>query len=254
MSAEAKAIKVRLRGAVHHLLSGFVAAFFTLLVLVADFHDGGDRLDFLVALLPLLVGIAVVVAMWPPAFVIGRDGVEVGPWWSRRFIPAREIAAARQHESGMSLELVDGETIVLPLVGSSERIPELCARIESLIRVAFYAATPLRQLSRAGRSLVDWRVALSESIKPGGFRDARLTSRDCEAVLADAALSSEQRIAAAIALASSSAPGAADSIRVAGEASADPRVRIALQRLAEGADDSDIAIEEALQAEAAIQR
>lgn len=251
MSAEAKAIKVRLRGSVHHLLSGFVAAFFTLLVLVASFREGADGLGFLIPLLPLVVGLLVVTAAWPPAFVIGRDGVEVGPWWSRRFIPGKDISAAREHDMGIALELVDEETIVLPLVGSNERIPELLARIEGLIRGAFYAGVPLGQLSRGGRSLSEWRAVLSEALKPGGFRDARLTGRDCEAVLADATLSAEQRIAAAIALSSSSAPDAADRIRVASEASADPRVRIALERLASGADDSDVAIEEALEAESA---
>jgi hypothetical protein len=254
MSAEAKAIKVRLRGSVHHLLSGFVAAFFTLLVVVATFREGSEGLGFLVPLLPVVVGLLVVMAAWPPALVIGRDGVEVGPWWSRRFISAKEIAAVRPSETGISLELADEEVVVLPLVGSSERIPELCARIEGLIRRAVYAGAPLGQLSRGGRSLAEWRAALSEAVKPGGFRDARLTSRDCEAALADATLSGEQRIAAAIALSSSSAPDAADRIRVAGEASADPRVRIALQRLADGADDSDVAIEEALEAEAVIDR
>jgi hypothetical protein len=250
MHAPAKAIRVRLRGSVHHLLSGFVAAFFTLLALVATFRDGGEGLGFLVPLLPVLVGIAVVVAMWPPALVIGRDGVEVGPWWSRRFIAAKEIAAARRHESGISLELMDEETIVLPLVGASERIPELLARVEELIRAAFHAGLPLGQLSRAGRPLAEWRAALSEAIRPGGFRDARLTSRDCEAVLADAALSSEQHIAAAIALSSSSAPDAADRIRIASEACADPRVRIALSRLADDSEDSDLAVEAALEVEA----
>lgn len=254
MNPDQTAIKVRLRGSVHHLLSGFVAAFFTLLVLVATFREGSDGLGFLVPLLPVVVGLLVVMAAWPPALVIGRDGVEVGPWWSRRFIAAKQIAAVRQSESGISLELEDEAVVVLPLVGSSERIPELCARIEGLIRRSRYAGIPLGQLSRGGRSLAEWRAALSEAIKPGGFRDARLTNRDCEAALADATLSGEQRIAAAIALASSSAPDAADRIRVAGAASADPRVRIALQRLADSADDSDRAIEEALEADTVNQR
>jgi hypothetical protein len=243
-----RTIKVRLRGSVHHLLSGFVAAFFTLLVLVATFREA-DELGFLVPLLPLVVGLLVVMAAWPPALVIGRDGIEVGPWWSRRFIPSKEIAAVRDHESGIALELADEEIIVLPLIGSGDRIPELLAHIDGLMRMARDGGDPLRQLSRAGRSLEEWRSALSDAIKPGGFRDARLTSRDCEDVLADPTLSGEQRIAAAIALASSSAPDAADRIRVAGAASADARVRIALQRVADGAADSDAAIEEALQAE-----
>ena len=202
-------------------------------------------------LLPVVVGLLVALGARPSALVVGKDGVQIGPWWARRFVSGKQIEAARHHGSGISLELDDDEIIVLPLVGATDRIPELLSRIDGLIRASRNAGAPLRQLSRAGRSVEEWRSALGEAIKPGGFRDARLTSRDCEDALGDATLSGEQRIAAAIALVSSSEPGAAERVRVAGAASADPRVRIALEKLAAGSDDSDTAIEEALQAETA---
>ncbi|MBL8740591.1 MAG: hypothetical protein JNK04_05850 [Myxococcales bacterium] len=248
------AIKVRLRGAVHHLLSGFVAAFFTLLIVVAALRDGSDGLGFLVPLLPVLVGALVVLAAWPPALLIGRDGVQIGPWWARRFIPAKQIAAVRRHESGISLELTDETMIVLPLVGSRDRIPSLVDRLETVLHASRFEGAPLERLARDGRSLAAWRASLADAVKPGGFRDARLTGPDCEAALADGTLSGEQRIAAALALVASGMPGSTERIRVASASTADPKVRIALQKVADESPDRDEAIEEALLGEGEVRR
>lgn len=258
-------LSVPLRGIVHGLTLGLLATVVGFVTMLSVFRrappPGGG---WLVLLLPLLAGAVVSAIYWPASMVVGRDGVWLGRWWSKRFIPVREIASAEayertlelgnrpgsavQHERGVTLRMKDGAAERLPMIGSEKRISEVSARISDIVRASIGGGSLAASLMREGRPLDDWKASLAELAKPGGFRDARLSSSDFEQILGDAAGSAEQRLGAAIALRATKSPEAESRIRVAAEASANPRVRIALERISNG-EDADESIEAALQAE-----
>src|SRR5262249_33072149 len=105
---------------------------------------------------------------------------------------------------------------------------------------------------RGGRSVRDWRASLREIARRNAtYRSTGLSPEDLQAVLESPTASVERRIGAAIVLterATEGRSGLLGRIRIAAEACACERVRVALERVAEGELD-DAAIEGAISAE-----
>jgi hypothetical protein len=104
----------------------------------------------------------------------------------------------------------------------------------------------VERLDRGGRSLAAWRAALVDLARAGSsYRVAGLSPDDLAAVVGSPEAAVDRRIGAAIALRASGHPGAGERIRIAAERCASARVRAALQRVSEGAEE-DEAVAEAL--------
>ena len=88
------------------------------------------------------------------------------------------------------------------------------------------------RLGRAGRSLEAWRRDL---VTPN-YREGVAPAEEAERVLWSAGASPDERVGAALVLASADAR---DRVRVAADACADPRVRAALQEVADDALTED---------------
>jgi hypothetical protein len=100
-------------------------------------------------------------------------------------------------------------------------------------------------LAKAGRTVKAWRDDLRAWARGGSaFRSAPPTADELETVLVDPAASGEARVGAALALRES---GGEARVRVAADASASPKLRVALETIAAASDD-DEAIEEAVRA------
>lgn len=93
-----------------------------------------------------------------------------------------------------------------------------------------------------GRALKRWVTEVRALARARDYREARVDAERLWSVLEDAKTSPAARAGAAIAL--STDEGSRMRLRVAADTCAEPRLRIALTRLAEGAGDSDL--EEAL--------
>lgn len=182
---------------------------------------------------------------------VGRDGVYLGRWRARRFIPFGEILSVQERRTsrgvleGLHIILRSKPSVTVALKKADHALG-LKARIErSMAASQADGASPLAQLSRGGRSLDDWKKELSLLASGSGFRSAGTSFEDLDRVLHDPAATPEHRIAAALALKSRSEPHSRERIRIAAEASVHPKVRVALSELAAGRD-ADAAVEEAL--------
>jgi hypothetical protein len=199
--------------------------------------------------------------LWPSRVRVGADGVNYTWLWRRRFVRLAGIEAVQIHpvvqyseNAGdqahrVLLQLPNGDGVEIK-VGSPECAAILRARIEELRRAAgqppherdFEAA-----LSRAGRSSAQWVAHLRQLVSSDGYR-AEGIARDA---LVDTAANPNQqphlRVAAAVAaLGPGVEPQARARIAEAARASADPRVRVAMEKLLDEDAASDEAIAEAL--------
>lgn len=109
-----------------------------------------------------------------------------------------------------------------------------------------HASAQLEMLERRGKSVADWTVALAGLTRAGSsYRAVGLSADDLDAIVASPDVTPERRIGAALALRGAGHPASGDRIRVAAAQCASARLRIALERVGEGAVDVE-AITEAL--------
>lgn len=242
-----RALSVPLRGMLGGFVRGllaFMVTWFSSLFVTAWLGPIG----ILVSLFLATIVTALVVRRLRPHVIVGVDGVRIAGVLNPRFIPYSAIAKVyvatigQNGESGIALEGAFGRR-VLPTIGqSTERAQALVRRIEAGRRGDLKeGARELGVLDRGGRSITSWKAAV-RSVTAGSFRDAALDMDDLEQVLADHHAPLERRIGAALAL--REVESGRERIRVAASTSADPRVRVALER----AGDAELDEEELLRA------
>lgn len=202
---------------------------------------------------------------------VGADGVLV----RGRFIPYSRIlsvehACHREHDADtgrtfllwiVALEMVGGERVVLR-TGTSEgtrnaAVADLAHAVEEA-RSAWIAGTRGAGagsdiLSGGERSPAEWVRALrgAGSASGGVYRAVNADVEEMSRLLDDSRAAPSARAAAAIALGACGDGTAARRLRLAAGAMANPRLRVALERIAEGGDDGEIAeaLEEVLEAD-----
>jgi hypothetical protein len=195
-------------------------------------------------------------ALWgPAAVVIGADGLILRGALRTRFIPFGRLASVDAGPEHLVLHLTDGTSASARVRHlSAAQIEQLRARLDAAT-AAWKAGAPgpaaLARLDRNGRAPEAWRAALEALLHgPEGYREAAVTREDLLSVLENPGAPAERRIGAALALAARPSGEDRVRIRVAAEACANPRMRIALEQVAR-AEVEDAAIEEALAAEEA---
>lgn len=195
-------------------------------------------------------------ALWGPAeVVVGADGLILRGALRTRFIPFGCLASVDVGSEHLLLHLTDGTAASARARHlSAAQIEQLRARLDAATaawRAGGADAAALSHLDRNGRAPEAWRAALAAlGSRPEGYREAAMSREDLVAVLENPGAPAERRIGAALAL--SARPDNQDRarIRVAAEACANPRMRIALEQVARD-ELEDEAIEEALAAEEA---
>ena len=196
-----------------------------------------------------------------PDVVVGADGFTI-EGAKKRFVPfaglaSVSVAVGARH--GLALRWADGRSERIDLYRletpwRGERVQAIVARIRAAMAArasAEGAPEALRAaLDRNGRTVGAWRDAIAGEVRRGaGYRSATAGPEDLGRILEGADTPADRRIGAALALAASKDPEAAPKIRVAAAACAEPRVRVALEKVAEGAAEGALdeeAIEEAL--------
>ncbi len=237
-----------------------------LLLFAALTHRAGSFAAVLTLALSFGLFRAVRELLGPAEIIVGADGVIVRQRFSSRFIPFGSIAAIDRVPDALfttgsgltsltgplTLHLTDGTTVRARTrhLSATER-ETLATRIEDA-QAAWSAgvagAAALAPLERNGRSAADWRAAMRRLLDaPEGYRTGTVTRDALVDVVESPAAPVERRLAAAMALAHGDDGEGRTRIRVAAEACADDRVRIALRQAADGELD-DRAIEEALAA------
>jgi len=193
----------------------------------------------------------------PGSVQIGVDGVLVRWLWQQRFIPLSEISDVVTTERsflnrtvlGIRLTLVSGETLDLSVASPPSRtsdasrasVQTIVERIEEAREVARGAggADAARVLGRDGRSASDWLAALRQAFgHVEGFRGGPpLTLEQLWRAVEDPDARPWVRAAAAAALAHDVDEEKRTRLRVVAEATAAPKLRIALEAAAEANDE-----------------
>ncbi len=175
---------------------------------------------------------------------VGTDGLHLRWLGRERFIERARIAGAVVHQKktfwsahhGVLLTLDDGKTEWIPMSHAEDAL-RLTQRFEeaSTSTTTTRASSALR---RAGRPTRDW---IRDLRRLGGgavdHRTAAIPTDDLLRVVQDSRAPVEERVSAALAAISAADPEAKQRVRVAAEASASPRLRVALARIADDAEE-----------------
>jgi hypothetical protein len=224
---------------------GVVAGSFFLSFLLASIGLSGGSFPMLV--LPLILG-----AMVPSKIAVGLDGILVRWLWQKTFIPMSEIVDVdRVDDRVIRLRLVGGRDV--RLYTSMRRRSDATSRIAAehrdavLARIgeareAFRARGPAADVSalvgRGTRTRADWLAALGRLRDvEGGYRDAVVREDDLWRVVEDPSAPEDARGGAALLLRDSLDDAGKARVRVAAEATASPKLRVALDAAAGDAQE-----------------
>jgi hypothetical protein len=186
----------------------------------------------------------------PAQLVIGSDGVIVRQNFQHAFVPYERIAHIEVGAAAVSLALTDGSLLTARARAlTTDQQEQLRARLADAHATwsngnREVAATA--GLERRGRSVAAWRTALSTLLeREEGYRQRATTPDQLLAALDSAAAPAERRIGAAMALVAGGDLEVRRRVRIAAEASANGRLRVALESVAGGIHDDEL-IEDAL--------
>lgn len=184
---------------------------------------------------------------------IGTDGI-ITRWLGReRFIPFTSLRSFETYadriggkvQRGVKLTLEGGEEVRLPTgqtdIGMTEA-EALAARIAAAQRAGKSGNATSTTLLRGGRPAKDWLRALRAA--GDQVQDLRTPAIPQEVLLRlveDASADEAARIGAAIAATNATDAETKQRLRVAAEVSASPKLRVALDRIAEGASEDELA-------------
>lgn len=228
-------------------------------------------------LIPMMIGGAALLRRTRPEVTIGSDGVRVTGGSIRkneRFYPLDRIVdvhvapirpqRGNSREMGVLLELRKGErgeqretVTIASFVPVSEKTPPFAEVIEARIREAMAArdaaapaeASALLDVTSGGVGA--WIASLRKLAgRTDGYRAGALTKDRLLELVGDVRAKMSHRIGAAVVLAERGDPDGLERVRIAADASASPRVRVALETVANRSLDEE-AIAEAIHDEAA---
>jgi hypothetical protein len=203
---------------------------------------------FFPALLPLLIVATLAAFLAPTTVVVGVDGVLVKWLWTREFIATKDILYVERYATGFGRNRRRGVTIGLPgralklPMYSEEMITMVIARIRDACSLARSSAHVEEGALVLSRGELDWRewIARLKALGSGEsatLRTAAVPPEQLWRVAEDPAQPALARAAAAVAV------GPTDRVRLADVAktTAAPKLRVALERAAEGASDDEMA-------------
>ncbi|MBX3232237.1 MAG: hypothetical protein KIT84_19015 [Labilithrix sp.] len=203
-----------------HLLLGFGVYAFAMVVsaflLAASRGREVDALQAGSALLQMALYVPLVKLLAAPRVVVGRDGVLVERGWKRKAYRAGDPALPNVLR-GIG---VDGARVDAVVHAARERAVGGGAAIGALFE-------------RGGLSLPEWRARIVSALD-GGYRASGNVTELARSVLASADVTPDERVGAALAL---RVAGDVEPVRRAAVATADDRVRVVLDAMADGADD-----------------
>jgi hypothetical protein len=182
-----------------------------------------------------------------PTLTIGDDGLVYVAGRKQRVIPRAEIVAIEHVAQGMPIYVRTRDGGVLAISGGATDVGRRAAASRLALERLFGAGSPREAESgavfaRGARTVAEWREHLRGLFAREGYRVAGATVDEAAAVLRSPSASPDERIGAALALRDAGEP--ASRIRVAADGLVDPRVRVALEAIADDAPEA-IVVEKA---------
>lgn len=199
------------------------------------------------ALIPLFVAMAL-----PATIEVGVDGVVLQWLWRKRFVPMGDILEIQSEDDRvLVLTLRSGEAVRvytgLPrrsrgAVSAAHHQAVLARIVEArrLFREGGTALDAAALVGRQGRSRADWLEALARlAAGEGSYREAAVRLEDLLALVEDPRAPEDARAGAALVVQKKGDDEARARVRVAAEATASPKLRVALDAM--GKDDAEAA-------------
>jgi len=194
-------------------------------------------------LLPLLalgVAPALVGSIAPARITVGIDGIFVRWLWHRRFIPLAGVVRAEPvGDDAILLARSSSEGQVLYTSVATHRgvygprhRDAVLRRVREVLEVRSVEAPStgvMSLLARGGRTKVQWLEGVAAMGQGGSYRGSVVPEEDLWTVLHDASAPEDARAAAAMALRASLDDAGRARVRVAADAVASPRLRVALE-------------------------
>lgn len=211
------------------------------------------------AVVPFAILLFALVAVVPAAVEVGTDGLLVKWLGTRRFIPTRDIMAVWQYDEGMGrnhvvgakITLKNGQEVKIP-IGQVRWADDNAASLVERIREAVEShrqgdvESAAAMLARGAAPVGEW-IRLLKSIGAGANATLRTAAVDAERlwkVLESPSAAPNDRAAAAVALSAATEEGTKERIRIAADAIAEPKLRVAVQA---AASEDEAALEQALE-------
>lgn len=239
----------------------FVAAVIGVFVAIGLLGERAGPVALLLVLLSITWTVAITLSK--TTVRVGRDGVETLWLGRRRFTPHHRIVAVTPYDvfaygkdsRGVSLTLTDGEEVRLP-TGQFEAAKAASIALAQAIERARTIAddeaqtVPTEALARSGRTAKDWILELRRlGADLGDMRRSAMPLDALLRVVEDGRATPATRARAAVAALASEDPTAKARIRVASQSTAQPKLRVALERLADAPRTETDAEHEALAAD-----
>ena len=209
----------------------------------------------LAGLVPLVMLVLLPLMLMPAKVTVGVDGLLVKWLWFREFVPTSDIVYVKRFDTGYGrnrrrgVELViRGRSLQLPMY-SDEAIATLEQRIRDVVALAksqTHVGEEALVLARGELGLRDW-IAQLKAVGAGAtatLRNAAVMPENLWRIAEDPAQPAMNRAAAAIALAPSLGESDKERLGDLAKTTAAPKLRVALERVAEEATDEEM--EEAL--------
>lgn len=217
-------------------------------------------------LIPLMIAGGLFIRSLTPEITIGAEGLawRAQGWGQKRktlgFDQVKSIGthlrAGVKSAKHWAIEvgLQDGTTQTLGVLGELRQ-----AEADAIIQRAQTALDTWRrgeasgsqaaQLDRTGATVRDWIAKLQQlALQKDGYRSTALTVERLVEVVSDPKASTEQRLGAAMVLSARGEESSREQIRIAGDTSVSPKLRVALDTIARAEADEQ-AIQEALDEE-----
>jgi hypothetical protein len=184
---------------------------------------------------------------------VGTDGLQLRWLWQRRFIPYGEIESVRIEERGVGkarkrvfvARLRSGEEVTLTMSANAfemDRADALLARVrQAMSEHARGGAADDSLLRRGDRKHADWVRALRSVTERASHRIATPDVERLWQLIENAAIEPIFRAAAAVAISPSLDEAQKKRLEAVRAASAAPKLRIALDAVAEGEDEEALA-------------
>jgi hypothetical protein len=177
---------------------------------------------------------------------VGSDGVMVRRLAQHRFIPYAALKSATLDAEDIVLEQSDGERLRLATGTSAEQIESRDALVRCIEQArenyanGGAAENTAALLAPGGRGVAHWLREVRSLAKSHDYRQASLATERLWRVVHDPSLPAATRAGAAVALAGTPEGDTGARLRIAAEACADPRLRVALVRVADGVHDGEL--------------
>lgn len=212
-------------------------------------HEAGEELlralelDVLHRVLDVATLVNVDGANWPTRILVGADGVlvKLAPLG---FIPYADIERVEATATGGAIVRRSGGVVRWAALGiTAAAIRERVEEGLAAHRTAAAHADPLALVARSGRSARAWLDALRGLVNDRDYRDGAVPDEALWKIAEDPTAEPTSRAGAAVILKARGGDGARVRIEAAAKATAQPRMRVALEAVAEDDEHLERALE-----------